>query len=335
MTLVSLRKSIEKSWYAAGGAFLLLIPFSWVFSLVVSMRKLAYELGLFRRPELPVPVVVVGNITVGGSGKTPVVTWLVKQLQDAGYRPAIVSRGYGGQVRGTPELVTEPDAARFGDEPVLLSNQNSCPIVVCSDRAAAVKRAAQEGADVVVSDDGLQHYRMRRVMEFVVVDGQRGFGNGHLMPAGPLREPVQRAREADMTVINGSGEFGSNGCVFRLVHQGAVSVADDGHRPLDEFSGSRVWAIAGIGNPQRFFNDLREEGILVDETEVPDHGSLDIGDLLKRKLQPVLMTEKDAVKYRHLALDGLWYVPVRAEFAISDSAEIMAALEDRLRKVAA
>ena len=327
----SLRRRIEARWYSDKGAFLPLLVLSWPFALLSSLRRRLYKTGFLRSPELPLPVVVVGNINVGGTGKTPIVAWLAQQLISAGYKPGIVSRGYGSASAKRPKLVQSANTEEYGDEPVLLSSLVGCPVCIGVDRVAAVRRIAQEEVDIIISDDGLQHYRMRRVMEMVVVDAERGFGNGHLLPAGPLREPVNRVYEADALIINGQTSPLS-GYIFRLEQQGVVNLKSGDRRPLSAFSGQHVWAVAGIGNPGKFTRQLAEAGLVVDEVAVPDHGSVSIENLLARKNQPVLMTEKDAVKYKANCLPNIWYVPVIAVCSDRDAQELMGILQAKVKE---
>jgi len=213
----------------------------------------------------------------------------------------------------------------------MLSALLGCPVCIGVDRVAAVRRIAKEGVDIVISDDGLQHYRMRRVMEIVVVDAERGFGNGHLLPAGPLREPVNRAYDADAVIINGQTSPLS-GYIFLLEQQGVVNLQSGDRQLLNAFSGQRVWAVAGIGNPGRFTRQLAAAGLDVDEVAVPDHGSVSIENLLARKNQPVLMTEKDAVKYKANSLPNIWYVPVIAVCSDRDAQELMGILQAKVKE---
>jgi tetraacyldisaccharide 4'-kinase len=317
-----LRNFIESSWYCQRSVQWWLKPFAYIFAAATGLRRLLYRAGILPQPHLPVPVIVAGNINVGGTGKTPFVAWLVKELLAAGEQPGIVSRGYGGQQSRTPALVTEADAVRFGDEPVLLAKTTGCPVCVCVDRVAAVRRLAREGVTVVVADDGLQHYRMRREAEIVVVDGERGFGNGWLIPAGPLRESASRALGADAIVVNGSSETIS-GCEFELIPQGVVELNGMQRRELSDFAGQTVLAVAGIGNPARFRAMLSAQGIDVVAADVPDHGKANLAALRKRHPMPMLMTEKDAVKYTDSELDDVWYVPVVAEFSAGDSERLL------------
>lgn len=333
MTATRLRRLIESRWYSDSTPYLLLLPLAWLYGAVVRLRRSLYQSGFLNRPALSVPVIVVGNVSVGGTGKTPVVAWLARELLAAGYRPGIVSRGYGSQLRNVPVLVHSEDPELYGDEPVLLARQTRCPVCVCIDRTAAVQRLAEEGVDVVISDDGLQHYRMRRVMEIVVVDGERGFGNGKLLPAGPLREPPERVLEAGAIVVNGPVDR-IPGFQFHLDQHDLIAVGASGRRPIASFSGQRVWAVAGIGNPGRFYREVRVAGISVDEVDVPDHGHADIASLQMLRSQPILMTEKDAIKYQQHEWDNVWYLPVEAVFAPEASASIMSLVKDSLRSKA-
>jgi tetraacyldisaccharide 4'-kinase len=319
----SLRKFIESCWYGGSGGAYLLVPFAWVYGLITTIRRSLYASGLLRSPELPVPVIIVGNITVGGTGKSPIVAWLAQQLTNAGYKPGIVSRGYGGSHSGGPLLVdTESNAELVGDEPLMLAQLTGCPVCICADRVAAVNAVAEHGATVVIADDGLQHYRLRRSVELVVVDGQRGFGNGKLLPAGPLRENLQRIEQADALLVNG-GSAAIDGVDFKLVSGDLLSVAGSESRPLEEFAGQRVWAVAGIGNPRRFYSMLTSAGLEVDPVDVEDHGKYPLESLLARRDQPILMTQKDAVKYSSSAPMNSWYLPVEVEFSATDTANLL------------
>jgi tetraacyldisaccharide 4'-kinase len=319
------RRYLESVWYGGDSAPLFLLPFAWLFGVLSSARRALFRLGIFHRPQLPVPVIVVGNINVGGTGKTPIVAWLAGQLRDAGYRPGIVSRGYGAAKAGGAVMVDSADAAAFGDEPVLLAKLTGCPVCICPDRVKAVERLAREGVDIVISDDGLQHYRLRRSSEIVVIDGERGFGNGRLLPAGPLREPVSRLTAVDAVLINGlSNDIA--GLSFKLEPGEAVALANGARRSVDAFSGKRVWAVAGIGNPGRFVRELERAGMQVDVADVPDHASVSLQRLVAARNQPILMTEKDAVKYPGCTLQDAWYIPVQAKFSPTDAAQLLAAL---------
>ncbi|RPE81769.1 tetraacyldisaccharide 4'-kinase [Vulcaniibacterium tengchongense] len=290
-----------------------------VYGAVAGLRRGLYRRGLLRRRHPGVPVVVVGNITAGGAGKTPLTIALVERLRAEGWNPGVASRGYG---REDPReaLWAEPgiDPARTGDEPLLIALRTGARVRVDRDRAAAARALAGQGCDVVVCDDGLQHYRLARDVEIEVVDARRRYGNGRLLPAGPLREPPRRAADCDFRVVNvGAGAGGDTGFgewPMRLLADRAVPLLGGRPRRLAAFAGQRVHAVAGIGDPERFFAMLRGFGIAVVPHAYPDHHRYQASDFEfgSREL-PVLMTEKDAVKCAAFA-NGLHYsVPVRAE----------------------
>jgi tetraacyldisaccharide 4'-kinase len=303
----------DRLWYEGHPLGLLLAPLGWLYCAVARLRALAYRRGWLDSVPVGVPVIVVGNLTVGGTGKTPLVIWLCDYLRRRGHRPGIASRGYGGSAAAQPTRVSaDADPARVGDEPLLLVRRCRCPVVVGRDRVAAARRLVDElGCDLVISDDGLQHYRLRRDLEILVVDGDRRFGNGRCLPAGPLREPVARARRADLVILNGDGD--GDGPRMRLTPGAAVSLAEpEVTRGLLDFCGSRVTAVAGIGHPQRFFAMLRRIGLDIDARPYPDHHRFSAADVAAWPPGPVLMTEKDAVKCIGLTGADAWYVPVDA-----------------------
>ena len=299
-----------KGWARRGWLSALLRPAAGLFAAAAAMRRTAYRRGWVRSLSAGAPVVIVGNITAGGTGKTPITGWLAQSLANAGHKPAIVSRGYGGRRQRSPVRVTPlSDAGEVGDEPVMLARQAECPVWVCIDRAGAARRAVAEGAEIVLSDDGLQHYRMARDLEICVVDGDRGLGNGLPLPAGPLREPSGRLGDVDEVLVQGmQSEF--PGLKFELRIDRAVRLDGARQRPLTEFAGRRVLALAGVGVPQRFHAALRAHGLVVEPVRAPDHGRVSLGALLKRGL-PVIMTAKDAVKYPDPGDGDLWWAPAR------------------------
>lgn len=293
-----LRRIVERSWQRR--PFILLLPPAALFGAVAALRRDLYRRGLLPRTRLAVPVIVVGNISVGGNGKTPFTQWLVQLLQDHGYRPAVLSRGYGARKGPRPLRVDASlTADDCGDEPLLLAQATGAPVYVDAKRARAGQRAIAEGADVLVCDDGLQHYRLRRDIEIVLVDGQRCFGNGLPLPAGPLREPRSRLAEADFVVVKGEGIAGETRMHFvnfRLRRLGNGALFEPA-----TFAGRTVHAIAGIAAPGSFFEQLRRLGMTVIEHPRPDHAALraqmlDFGDDLA-----VVMTGKDAVKCQSFA----------------------------------
>jgi tetraacyldisaccharide 4'-kinase len=274
-----------------------------------------------------VPLIVVGNVTVGGSGKTPLVLWLAELLKRNGYHPGLVSRGYGGKSAEWPQCVTAySDPAEVGDEAVLLARRSGCPMVVGPDRVADAMQLLQQGqVNVIISDDGMQHYRMQRDIEIAVLDGERRLGNRLCLPAGPLREPASRLRSADYIVTNGQAAD-SNEWSMTLQGSEACSLAGDEKRPLASFT-SPVHAVAGIGNPERFFTSLRQYGLEVIPHAFADHYPYLRGELDFDDDYPVLMTEKDAVKYLHFAGERHWFVPVSAMLPDKFGDSLLAALE--------
>ncbi len=288
-------------------------------------------------PRLSVPVVVVGNISVGGTGKTPFVIWLVGQLRRWGWRPGIVSRGYGGKAPAYPYTVTpQTDAAVCGDEPLLLARRLGVPLLVDPDRRRAAQALIeQHGVDIVVTDDGLQHYRLARDFEICVVDGKRGLGNGWLLPAGPLREPPSRLENVGLVVVNGEGwnppPASAPALRMRLALGEAWPLAGGPAMPLFRWYGKTVHAVAGIGHPQRFFDALAEEGIDVVAHPFPDHHRFRVEDLDFGDELPVLMTEKDAVKCLAFAPATCWAVPADARID-ADAAEAVRKSLDALRR---
>lgn len=318
-------------WKRRGPVAWMLLPLAGLFSLVTTLRRLAYRFGWLEVERLPVPVVVVGNIAVGGSGKTPVVLWLVEVLRGAGFHPGIVSRGYGGRQTGEALVPPEGDPALYGDEPVLLARLTACPVAVGVDRPAAVRRllAAHPECDVIVSDDGLQHYRLGRNLELVVVD-EAVLGNRLPLPAGPLREGLGRLAEADLVIAHGPlGDAASRAAgpvpvvSMELVGQELVSLADSSRRaPPAEFAHRPVHAVAGIGRPERFFRQLESLGLTVVPHPFPDHHPYTAEDLAFAPGEPKILTAKDGVKCSAFATPDLWVLPVRARIG-GDAARLI------------
>jgi tetraacyldisaccharide 4'-kinase len=333
---------LTQLWYRESAGPSLLQPLAWLYGLVSRVRRHAYARGWLKTQRAQKPVIVVGNLTVGGTGKTPLVAWLAEQLSASGLRVGIVSRGYG-RSKGVPQVVHVESGWRdVGDEPFLLRQLTGCDTVVAQDRFAGAQQLVALGVDVVIADDGLQHLRLARDCEIVVVDGARGFGNGRLLPAGPLREPASRLRQASVVVVNGVPEHasllvGQDRLALTTVQMslyGAEAYRLDalaGPQSLQHFSGKRVHAVAGIGNPGRFFRDLRAHGIDVIEHPYPDHHPYVAADLTFEDDLPVLMTQKDAVRCISLADARLWYVPVVARFSEAQGRELLDQVIRRLR----
>ena len=330
----ALERHLVAGWYGRG-------PVLWALPLAalywLGLRLAAVLRG--RAQRVGRPVIVVGNVTAGGSGKTPLVLHLVAQLRDAGRRPGIVSRGYGRAPRAIALVAPGSSAAEVGDEPLLLARRSGCPVAVGADRvaAAAALLAAHPEVDVIVCDDGLQHARLARDAEVVVVDGARGFGNGWLLPAGPLREaPAPVLGRATAVVSNGAAPEGlldgtaSRPLTMRLEPGAAVQLSDGATRALSAFAGGEVHAVAGIGNPERFFAMLESLGLRLRRHPRPDHSALSPADLGFGDGLPVLLTEKDAVKLPQGMPGGVWCVPVTAGFAAEDAARLLALVLPRL-----
>ncbi|HET9112260.1 MAG TPA: tetraacyldisaccharide 4'-kinase [Burkholderiales bacterium] len=327
---------LERQWRTVTLWHLLLLPLSWLYAAASSARRSFYRLHLLPVEYLPVPVLVIGNITVGGTGKTPLVIWLARQLLDLGWRPGIISRGYGGSADTVRHVAADSDPAEVGDEPLLLARNLPCPVWVGRNRPAAGKAllAAYPDTNIILSDDGLQHLALGRNLEIAVVDAARGTGNGFLLPAGPLREPVSRLNRVDAVVVNHAGNLPPElpeksglylmhfaGSIFRNLKfpEKQASAAD--------FRGKTLHAIAGIGHPQRFFDQLATLGLLCIPHAFPDHHKY-----LARELNfpgILIMTEKDAVKCEAIATEQMWVLPIRAELDPGLMPHLLAKLGNR------
>jgi tetraacyldisaccharide 4'-kinase len=278
----------------------------------VFVRRVLYALRVFKRARAGVPVIAIGNLTVGGSGKTPLAIHVAELLRSKGWSPAIVSRGYGGTARQPRGVTLASDPAEVGDEPVLMARRGGCPVWVGRERAAVVAalRRAHPDCDVVILDDGLQHYALARDIEIAVVDA-RAFGNGLMLPAGPLREPRTRLWTVDAVIAHGTDRV--KGFAMRLEGEELHRATDARERrAVKSFAGQRVHAVAGIGDPQRFFRQLAASGVRVVPHPFPDHHPFRAADLEFGDGAPVLMTEKDAVKCKRFAKAAHWILPVRA-----------------------
>jgi tetraacyldisaccharide 4'-kinase len=320
-------------WYQSPPTFLsiFLMPFSWLFGAVAALRRWCYRSGVFKSYRFKQIVIVVGNITLGGTGKTPLVISLARQLSAAGMKPGIVSRGYGGHASGQP-IYVQPgsDVKIVGDEAILLARMAPCPVFVGKDRVSAVKAliAQYPDCEIIICDDGLQHYRLQRDIEIAVVDSQRKFGNGLLLPAGPLREPVSRLDKVDFIVTN--GEAMPDSFAMYLEPLSWVSVQDNVVRQaVDAFSGRSVNAIAAIGNPQRFFNVLTQLGCHLKATlSFQDHYQYTKQDMNFNDELPVLMTAKDAVKCESFADGRMWYLEVSASIQSAFWQQILTSINE-------
>jgi len=323
-----MQERLTARWYASDPRPSALQPLGWLYGAAMRLRRRGYEAGWLRAQRVAAAVIVVGNLTVGGTGKTPFTLWLAQQLAARALPVGILSRGYGR--RGHAPRLVQPgaDYREVGDEPLLLARRSGCPTVVARARAAGARRLLELGARVIVCDDGLQHLALARDCEIVVIDGARGLGNGRLLPAGPLREAPARLARADLLIVNGAPEHASlaglaaGGTLLRMDLIGAQALRVDGtavQQALADFRGARVHAVAGIGNPGRFFGALRAQGLQLIEHAFADHHPFVRADLAFGDALPVLMTEKDAVRCAAFADPRLWYVPVQARFSDADA----------------
>ena len=314
---------VDKIWYGHSRKVWLLVPFSWLYEAILVCRKFLYRTGVWQSCAVTAPVIIVGNITAGGTGKTPLTIWLATSLRDKGMAPGIISRGYRGKVGSVPVVAAaDSDPAIVGDEAILLVTNSGCSVVVHPDRVAAARKAIEIGANVIIADDGLQHLRLARDFEVAVIDGHRGFGNGRLLPAGPLREKparldtvdkvVVQRRAPDQEVLRRSSD--RSPIYFDLkptsIHRLDGSETGD----LAEFAGRTVHAIAGIGNPERFFKLLESFGMIVKRHPLADHADITSTDLNFADDIDVVMTSKDAVKCHFPEAGRCWRVEVDVEF---------------------
>ena len=308
---------LENIWYHNGVGKYLLIPFTPLFCFISFIRRWQHE---HKRGDLTkLPIIVVGNITIGGTGKTPLVISIVNYLKEAGYSPGIISRGYKGTAAEWPQRVIPSTSPKLvGDEAVLMALRTQVPVVVGADRNTDIRYLLNHyNCDIIVSDDGLQHYRMPRSLEVVVIDGKRRFGNGWCLPAGPLREPISRLKSIDLRVVNTDSETDIAHGEYHMQLRGNVliNLSTAEKRPLDNFSHQHVHAVTGIGNPDRFFTSLQLHGLNVIPHSFADHHNFKKEDLIFEQDYPVIITEKDAVKCRKFQTTNCWYLPVTAKLS--------------------
>ena len=325
--------TLEAIWYQGHPVAVALAPLSWLFRAAVALRRACFGCGLLRTSRLPCPVIVVGNITVGGTGKTPLVMWLARYLAAQGHRPGVVCRGYRGRARSWPQQVRpDSDPVMVGDEALMLARRAGCPVAAGPDRARAARALLEQGdCNLIISDDGLQHLALCRDIEIAVVDGSRRYGNGRCLPAGPLREPVSRLHHVELVVTND----GAQGDEFemKLAPWRAVSVAcDELLRELAAFRGGRIHAVCAIGHPERFLRMLRVLGLDLIPHVFPDHHPFTRAEIEFDDGLPVLMTEKDAVKCRRFASAEHWYVPVRAELDPAFAARLLSLVDQQVER---
>ena len=312
---------IEKLWYGKNKSFWLLLPFSFLYGLISCVRRQLYKLGIFKSWQSPVPIIVIGNLSAGGNGKTPLAISLIEALKAKGLKVGLVSRGYGGKSNHYPLILDENTSTKqAGDEPVLIYHRTHVPVAVAPKRVDAVKALLDSHQlDVILTDDGLQHYALARDIEIVVVDGKRLFGNGWWIPAGPMRERRSRLKSVDLIIINGDSsedfinQYSDRTFTMQLVPDHVVNLSTNKQCELSALH--HIYAIAGISNPKRFFDMLTQMGAdLVYTESFADHQNFTL-PLLEKVVgtnQTLLMTEKDAVKCRQFALPNWWYLPIDA-----------------------
>lgn len=302
--------SKKRTWQAW-----LLLPFSWCYHFIIFLRQLAYRWALFQVYQPPVPLIVVGNLTVGGTGKTPLVIALVTYLQQQGWKVGVVSRGYGGKAPHYPfHVLPTSNPHHSGDEPLLIVKRTKCEVFVDPNRVRAIQALlAHSACDVIISDDGLQHLAMKHDIAIAVVDGIRRFGNGLLLPAGPLRESYREHMASYLWVVTG-GHPEANEWPMQLVPHDAYHIQSGEIKAVKDFALQKVIALAGLGHPARFFNMLRDQGLYLVEQAFPDHHHYILSDFARMdKRLPWLITEKDAMKCQDLVSDNTWVVPVSAD----------------------
>lgn len=313
---------LVNAWYRKSPWLYTLTPLSFLFGKLAARRRRQYHSGKKQCYQCSLPVIIVGNITVGGTGKTPLVIYLASQLKNAGYKPGIISRGYASNANSYPFRVSTNSAVReAGDEALLIAQNTQCPVVIDADRVAALKKLQTEfDCDVVISDDGLQHYALARDIEIVVVDGSRGLGNALLLPAGPLREPVARLHEVDYVICNGrlTAEFSVASSGIKPVPMDLKVrylcnlKTEEKIEPSPSDKHKKIHAVTGIGNPERFFNSLKSCGFDIIRHIFKDHHAFNKADLIFNDGLGIVMTEKDAVKCREFASSDCWYLKVEA-----------------------
>lgn len=314
-TVMLFKLTQPKFWHQRNIISFLLLPFSFIYRGIISLRKFYYR--LFFPQKFSVPIIVVGNITVGGTGKTPLVIYLAELLKSKGYKPGIISRGYGGKSKNYPLFVTSKSKAKeTGDEALLMMQRTECPVVVDPKRInAARKLLLSKDCNVIISDDGLQHYGLPRDIEIAVIDAELGFGNKFCLPAGPLREPLKRLQHVDFVIKNSNNDAIEDAynmtlkpIIFYNVRNSKIT------KKISEFKGQTVHAFAGIGNPKRFFQTLRKLRLKVVEHPFPDHYIFKACDFLPEN-EIIIMTEKDAVKCNRIAHKNCWCLKVEAKLS--------------------
>ena len=324
-----IEKLLISQWYEPKPWGWLLWPFTKMFAALVKCRQYFYAKNWLNKYRSPVPVIVVGNITVGGTGKTPLVIYLAQLLRKHGYNPGIVSRGYKGKVKSVVLVSPHSDPKVVSDEAVLLANRGQCPVIIAKKRAVGIKQIVRHNkVNIIISDDGLQHYALERDIEIAVIDGERRFGNGFSLPMGPMREPETRLDSVDLIVVNGGQTLSDREYAMQIVNKTVYSLGHPAKTiELASLKGTTVHAVAGIGYPQRFFQYLQDVGINVIPHAFPDHYEFSPATVSFPDQHLVLMTEKDAVKCKHFANYKHWVVAISVELAPSFDESILSLIE--------
>ncbi len=308
-----LTRWLQDEWYKEMYISAFFMPISMIYADFIRFRSFLYKIGILKKNNIAVPVIVIGNITVGGTGKTPLVLWLARFLREEGFKPGIISRGYGGNAENWPQWLDQHSKAdQVGDEAILMKQRADCPVVVGPKRVKSAQLLLDKSdCNIILSDDGLQHYALERDIEIAVIDGVRRFGNGYMLPCGPLREPIERLQKVDLIIVNGVAEEDNE---FSMTVEGniAINLVSKEEKLLTEFKQQNCHALAGIGNPKRFFDLLEQEALAVECHAFPDHHQFSAEDIIFEDDNPILMTEKDAVKCMDFATDKHWYVPIKA-----------------------
>lgn len=330
---------IHSLWSGKNKLYWLLVPFSWLYGLIVYFRKWAYRIGLFRSYKAPVPIIVIGNLSVGGNGKTPLVIYLAEQLSQKGVQVGIISRGYGGKSTHYPFIVNaKTSTTTAGDEPILIFNRTHCPIAISPNRVEAAQFLCKQHPEInlILSDDGLQHYRIKRDIEMVVIDTQKGFGNGHYLPAGPLREKPTRLDSVPFIILNGENKnlvFSKPTYQMTLIPKKAINLQTK--QSIDATQLTEVIACAGIGDPDRFFKTLQNLNLNLQQTHAfVDHHVFKPAELLNLATtqQNLIMTEKDAVKCFAFAQANWWYLPIEAHLPDTFLTQLLEQLDPLLKQ---
>lgn len=320
---------LQAVWYENNRSGFFLLPLAWLYQLIITARRFLYQYRIIQTEAFSISIIVVGNISVGGTGKTPLLIWLAKFLRSQGYRPGIISRGYGGQAQQWPQWVNaESDASQVGDEAIVIAVQTQCPMAVGPIRTDDVKMLQQQSnCNIILADDGLQHYALQRTVEIAVIDGERRFGNAHCLPAGPLREPVSRLQQIPLLIANGTAQRGEY--AMKMIGNYAINLPTGEQKPLSDFKQRRCHAVAGIGNPQRFFKHLQAHGLRIKAHDFPDHHVYQAYDFAFSDTEAVLMTEKDAVKCTAFANSQFWFVPIQAAPDTAFGQQLLAILKEQ------